>query len=102
MYLVHTDPVRGRQEREGRNKEERPPFLLCFLDMPVEPEHRADAPPEVGVEPSIPAAASRNIHIHIYVHIYIHIHIHTQTHIWKLSQSQAPRRAPLTVNVKLS
>ena len=89
---MHTDPVRGRQEREGRNKEERPPFLLCFLDMPVEPEHRADAPPEVGVEPSIPAAASRNIHIHI----------HTQTHIWKLSQSQAPRRAPLTVNVKLS
>lgn len=65
MYLVHTDQTREQEEGKAGNKEEMPPFLLCSSDMPVGPEHTADGPSlEVGVESSLPFAASRNIIFH--------------------------------------
>lgn len=43
----------GRQEQGGE-------VSFVELELELELEHRAEAPPEVGMEPSIPATASRN------------------------------------------
>lgn len=44
MYLVHADCIGGGRSRRAGNKEEPPPFLLCYLDLLEGPRHTADGP----------------------------------------------------------